>query len=414
MTDTAVSFRHIDVVFGKKPTVATKLMDEGLSRAEIQEKTGHVVGVSDATLDVHEGEICVLMGLSGSGKSTLLRCVNGLNRPTRGELIVNVNGESVDVASCDAKTLRRLRTKGIAMVFQQFALLPWRTVAENVGFGLEVQGMSKKERDRIVNERLAMVGLSEWRDAYAHELSGGMQQRVGLARAFAQDAPILLMDEPFSALDPLIRNKLQDELLVLQKELQKTIIFVSHDLDEAMKLGSRIAIMESGKVVQYGTPEDIALHPADAYVADFVAHMNPVNVLKASSVMTPIADALRGPGGTVVAEPESDTRVTMDEAGHAVSAESAAHEASPVVPYEQAAADPQALAEGTVVTAPADITLRAAMEIRRATAAPLVVEEDGRAVGVLGNKELYAAVLGEPAAGSQPEAAPDPRDSSAA
>ncbi|EKV30085.1 L-proline glycine betaine ABC transport system permease protein ProV [Caenispirillum salinarum AK4] len=414
MTDTAVSFRHIDVVFGKKPAPAIKLMDEGRSRAEIQEKTGHVVGVSDATLDVRQGEICVLMGLSGSGKSTLLRCVNGLNRPTRGELIVNVNGESVDVASCDVKTLRRLRTKGIAMVFQQFALLPWRTVAENVGFGLEVQGISKKERDRIVDERLAMVGLSEWRDAFAHELSGGMQQRVGLARAFAQDAPILLMDEPFSALDPLIRNKLQDELLVLQKELQKTIIFVSHDLDEAMKLGSRIAIMESGKVVQYGTPEDIALHPADAYVADFVAHMNPVNVLKASSVMTPLADAPRAEGGAVVAEPETDTRVTMDAAGHAVSAESAAHEASPVVPYEQAAADPQALAEGTVVTAPADITLREAMEIRRATAAPLVVEEDGRAVGVLGNKELYAAVLGEPAAGSQPEAAPAPRDSSAA
>jgi glycine betaine/proline transport system ATP-binding protein len=407
MTDTAVSFRHIDVVFGKKPAPALALMDAGHDRAAIQEKTGHVVGVCDATLDVRQGEICVLMGLSGSGKSTLLRCVNGLNQPTRGELIVNVNGESIDVASCDAKTLRRLRTKGIAMVFQQFALLPWRTVAENVGFGLEVQGIGKAERDRIVDDRLAMVGLSDWRDAYAHELSGGMQQRVGLARAFAQDAPILLMDEPFSALDPLIRNKLQDELLVLQKELQKTIIFVSHDLDEAMKLGSRIAIMESGKVVQYGTTEDIALRPADAYVADFVAHMNPVNVLKASSVMTPLADVPRCENGRVMAESETGTHVTMNDAGLAVSSSSTGTGESPVVPYAEAAADPQALEEGTVVAAPADITLREAMEIRRATAAPLVVEEDGKTVGVLGNRELYAAVLGDPAAGSQPDAPAD-------
>lgn len=341
MTEIAVSFRHIDVVFGKKPAPAIALMDEGHDRATIQEKTGHVVGVSDATLDVRQGDICVLMGLSGSGKSTLLRCVNGLNRPTRGELIVNVNGETVDVASCDARTLRRLRTKGIAMVFQQFALLPWRTVAENVGFGLEVQGIDKKTRDRIVDERLALVGLSDWRDAYAHELSGGMQQRVGLARAFAQDAPILLMDEPFSALDPLIRNKLQDELLGLQKELQKTIIFVSHDLDEAMKLGNRIAIMESGKVVQHGPPEDIALHPVDAYVADFVAHMNPVNVLKASSVMTPIADAPRDAEGAVLVEPESCTRITVDQSGQLVSAHSARPRTGVGCPVRRSRGDPR-------------------------------------------------------------------------
>src|SRR5690606_17182464 len=169
-------------------------------------------GVADASLAIEEGEICVLMGLSGSGKSTLLRAVNGLNKVTRGKVLVRDEGRMVDVASCDAATLRRLRMNRVAMVFQQFGLLPWRTVAENVGFGLELRGMAKAERDRIVEEKLAMVSLSQWKDKYAHELSGGMQQRVGLARAFATDAEILLMDEPFSALDPLIRDRLQDEL----------------------------------------------------------------------------------------------------------------------------------------------------------------------------------------------------------
>ena len=288
-----VDFRHVDIVFGPNPATALELLDRGEERAAILAQTGHVIGVADATIAIEEGEICVLMGLSGSGKSTLLRCVNGLNKATRGEVLVADQGGPVDVTRCDPATLRRLRTHRIAMVFQQFALLPWRTVAENVGFGLELRGMPKPERDRVVAEKLKLVGLEQWRDKYAHELSGGMQQRVGLARAFATDADILLMDEPFSALDPLIRTRLQDELLELQRKLRKTIIFVSHDLDEAMKLGSHIAIMEAGRIVQYGEPEDIVLNPSNDYVADFVAHMNPLNVLTGTSLMTPVASIAR-------------------------------------------------------------------------------------------------------------------------
>lgn len=393
---TAVEFRHVDVIFGKRPKKALELLDAGHDRAAIQERTGDIVGVCDATLEVREGEICVLMGLSGSGKSSLLRCVNGLNKVTRGEVLVRTGEEMVDVASCNARTLRQLRTHTVAMVFQQFALLPWRTVAENVGFGLEVQGIPKKRRDEVVAEKLEMVGLEAWKDSFAHELSGGMQQRVGLARAFAQDAPILLMDEPFSALDPLIRNKLQDELLELQQKLKKTIIFVSHDLDEAMKIGSRIAIMESGRVVQYGTPEDIALNPADAYVADFVAHMNPVNVLRGSSIMTPVEALKRLAGGALLVEPDTRTVVRLDAEGAAASATSAAAPGQmplPVVEYQ----GPEQVADlpaNAVVAAPPDITMREAMEIRRATNAPIVVQEDGKAVGVIGHREIYQGILG--------------------
>src|SRR3546814_7297549 len=227
------------------------------------------------------------MGLSGSGKSTLLRAVNGLNKVTRGKVMVRdgsgrEGGGMVDVASCDAGALPPPRMNRGALGFQQFALLPWRTVADNVGPGLGRRGMGKAERETIVEEKLALVGLSQWKDKYAHELSGGMQQRVGLARAFATDAEILLMDEPFSALDPLIRDHLQDELLVLQQRLKKTIIFVSHDLDEALKLGSHIAIMEGGRIVQYGKPEAIVLNPASEYVAEFVAHMNPLKDRKST------------------------------------------------------------------------------------------------------------------------------------
>jgi glycine betaine/proline transport system ATP-binding protein len=227
------------------------------------------------------------MGLSGSGKSTLLRGVNALNPVVRGEVRVLENDKMVSVTKANPETLRRLRATRIAMVFQQFGLLPWRSVRENVGLGLELAGMSPEQRKPKVDAQLELVNLSQWAERKVGDLSGGMQQRVGLARAFVTDAPILLMDEPFSALDPLIRSKLQDELLDLQAKLKRTIVFVSHDLDEAFKIGNRIALMEGGRIVQCGTAREIIANPVSEYVADFVAHMNPLGVLTARDVMEP-------------------------------------------------------------------------------------------------------------------------------
>jgi glycine betaine/proline transport system ATP-binding protein len=270
-------------------------MDQGLSRGEIQEKTGQILGVHDCSLSVGEGEILVLMGLSGSGKSTLLRGVNALNPVVRGEVRVRAGDTMVSVTHANTETLRGLRLSTIAMVFQQFGLLPWRSVRENVGLGLELAGQTPAQRRAKVDQQLELVNLTQWAERKVGELSGGMQQRVGLARAFATEAPILLMDEPFSALDPLIRAKLQDELLDLQTKLKRTIVFVSHDLDEAFKIGNRIALMEGGRLVQVGTAREIIANPVSDYVAEFVAHMNPLGVLTARDVM------VSGPGGGGVA-----------------------------------------------------------------------------------------------------------------
>lgn len=285
--DHLVRIANVDIVFGDRAKEALPLIDQGASREDIRQETDQILGVANASVDVREGEILVLMGLSGSGKSTLLRAVNGLAPVIRGHVEVRCNETMVNPYDCDRQTLRRLRANHVSMVFQQFALLPWRTVSENVGFGLELSGMPKSRRKQTIEENLELVGLSEWAPRKVGELSGGMQQRVGLARAFATGAPILLMDEPFSALDPLIRSRLQDELLAFQTRLKKTILFVSHDLDEAFKIGNRIAIMEGGRIVQCGTPQEIVINPANDYVADFVAHMNPLGVLRAEDVMRP-------------------------------------------------------------------------------------------------------------------------------
>jgi glycine betaine/proline transport system ATP-binding protein len=303
----AVVFDRVSIVFGDRPEKALPLMDRGLSREEVQRETGQILGVHDCSLEVAEGEILVLMGLSGSGKSTLLRAVNALNPVVRGEVKVRGRDGMTSVTQADRATLRRIRQETVAMVFQQFGLLPWRTVRDNVGLGLELRGQSRAERAARVDEELRLVNLSERAGALVGELSGGMQQRVGLARAFATDAPVLLMDEPFSALDPLIRARLQDELLDLQRKRNRTIVFVSHDLDEAFKLGNRIAIMEGGRIVQCGTPRDIFRAPATPYVADFVAHMNPLGVLRARDVMGPANGA--APGAAIA--PDADIRAVM-------------------------------------------------------------------------------------------------------
>ena len=327
----AVEFDRVSIVFGDTPERALPLMDKGQSRTEIQAATGQVLGVHDCSLSVATGEILVLMGLSGSGKSTLLRGVNGLNPVVRGDVRVQSDGAMVSVTQAGAGTLRKLRLSQIAMVFQAFGLLPWRTVRQNVGLGLELAGRPQAEIDAAVDRQLTLVNLSQWADRKVGELSGGMQQRVGLARAFATDAPILLMDEPFSALDPLIRAKLQDELLDLQAKLHRTIIFVSHDLDEAFKIGNRIALMEGGRIVQCGTAREIIANPVSAYVAEFVAHMNPLSVLTARDVMeagasdsssavdceTPVRDimAMMRDGAVEIAVTEGAARIGVLRAG---------------------------------------------------------------------------------------------------
>lgn len=290
----AIIFGNVDIVFGDRPDAALPMIDRGSTRDEINTETGLVLGVANASLSVKEGEILVLMGLSGSGKSTLLRAVNGLAPVVRGNVGVKTKSGYVDPYRSTAKALRDLRMHTVSMVFQQFGLLPWRNVADNVGFGLELSGVPEAERKRLVAEQLELVNLSAWADRKVGELSGGMQQRVGLARAFATGAPILLMDEPFSALDPLIRSRLQDELLEFQSRLKKTILFVSHDLDEAFRIGNRIAMMEGGHIIQCGTPQQIVKQPATQYVADFVQNMNPISMLTAADVMKPGVDERNG------------------------------------------------------------------------------------------------------------------------
>ena len=303
----AVEFDKVSIVFGERPDLALPLMDQGQDRGPIKSETGQVLGVHDCSLTVAEGEILVLMGLSGSGKSTLLRAVNALNPVCRGEVRVWDGARMISVTQAGKAQLRDIRLRHVAMVFQQFGLLPWRTVRENVGLGLELAGMPARERAERVDRQLATVGLTEWADRKVGDLSGGMQQRVGLARAFATEAPILLMDEPFSALDPLIRSRLQDELLELQARSRRTIIFVSHDLDEAFKLGNRIALMEGGRIVQIGTARQIIASPASDYVADFVQHMNPLTVLTAADVAEP-GDA---PPGAPTVAPDTPVRQVM-------------------------------------------------------------------------------------------------------
>lgn len=273
--------RNITKVFGKDPQKVISLLNEGLSKNEIFEKTKHTVGLNNVNFEVYDGEIFVIMGLSGSGKSTLLRCLNRIIEPTAGEILID--GQNITDMSPEA--LRNTRRSKLGMVFQSFALLPHRSVLDNVAYGLEIQGIPKEARYSKALEAIATVGLKGYEHSRITELSGGMKQRVGLARALANDPDILLMDEAFSALDPLIRSDMQDELLALEDRVQKTIIFVSHDLDEALKLGDRIALMKDGEVVQIGTPEEILTEPADSYVSRFVAGVDRSKILTAESVM---------------------------------------------------------------------------------------------------------------------------------
>jgi glycine betaine/proline transport system ATP-binding protein len=265
---------HLFKVFGRRPEQAVERLRSGSDREELRED-GATAAVVDACFEVGEGEIFVIMGLSGSGKSTLLRMLNGLAAPTAGRVLF----DGQELTALPDKELRSVRSHRISMVFQHFALFPHRTVLENAGYGLEQQGVPRAERDRRAAEALELVGLAQWQDSWPDELSGGMQQRVGLARALATDADLLLMDESFSALDPLIRREMQEQLLQLQQQLRKSIVFITHDLNEAMRLGDRIAVMRDGRIVQQGTPAEIVLSPADEYVAAFVGDVDRDRVL---------------------------------------------------------------------------------------------------------------------------------------
>ena len=387
-----IQIQDLDVVFSNSPKPALELLDQGLSRDAIFEKTGLIVGVEKANLSVERGEICVLMGLSGSGKSSLLRCINGLNTVSRGRLLIEHEGAQVDMANCSAAQMKAMRTQRIAMVFQKFALMPWLTVAENVSLGLEMQGLPSGERKKRINDKLELVGLTQWRDKRPDALSGGMQQRVGLARALAMDADILLMDEPFSALDPLIRQGLQDELLDLQRQLNMTIVFVSHDLDEALKLGNNIVIMKDGQIVQHSKPEHIVLKPANDYVRAFVAHTNPLNVLRGHSLMRPIA-ACEQRDGEICLDEVGDIWLKLDDHGALHSARSGATVIS--LQHWSPGESIEALSAQQATVVNAKINMRDALHIRYQTGQKLVLSDGDRLVGVLGDRELYHALLGK-------------------
>ena len=388
-----VEFKNVDILFGKDTSAAQAMLDKGESRSAILGKTGVVLGCAGANLTVKEGEISVLMGLSGSGKSTLLRAVNGLNKVTRGNVLVRDGNKMVDVVTCDEATLRHIRQGQVAMVFQQFALLPWRTVAQNVGFGLELAGMDEATRKTKVDAQLKLVGLDQWAGKYAHELSGGMQQRVGLARAFATEAPILLMDEPFSALDPLIRTKLQDELLQLQKKLKKTIIFVSHDLEEALKIGNTITIMEGGRIVQSGRPEDIVLRPANAYVSEFIANVNPLSVLTAWNVMRGPHELVKDTGGWIWLDRRKTTRFKLDKTNKVTTVERD-NEKATWVPCTEAEKVVDAKSKPVFWATPGTSLKTVMLAMHRSETAPVALfNDDSTFAGAIGVKDVLQAVL---------------------
>ncbi len=276
-----ISVKNLYKIFGNSPNKALKLLEQGQSKEEIYETTGLTVGVQNASFDVEKGEIFVVMGLSGSGKSTLVRTLNRLIEPSAGEVII----DGKDILKMDKQELVKFRRSKTSMVFQSFALMPHLSVLQNVAFGLELDGIEKSIRNERALDALKQVGLDGWENAFPSELSGGMQQRVGLARGLAVDPDILLMDEAFSALDPLIRTEMQDELLKLQDRQERTIVFISHDLDEALRIGDRIAIMEGGRVVQVGTPEEILQNPADDYVRAFFRGVDPTGVILAGDIV---------------------------------------------------------------------------------------------------------------------------------
>ncbi|CAM4417239.1 quaternary amine ABC transporter ATP-binding protein [Paenibacillus tarimensis] len=386
-----IEVKGLTKVFGPDPQRAIPLLEQGWTKDKILKETKLTVGVNSASFSVEPGEIFVIMGLSGSGKSTLVRLLNRLIEPTAGQVLF----EGTDVLTMSAEQLRHFRRRSMGMVFQKFALFPHRTVLQNVEYGLEVQGIDKKKRRDTAMESLRLVGLENWADSYPDQLSGGMQQRVGLARGLATDPDILLMDEAFSALDPLIRKDMQDELLELQSKVRKTIVFITHDLDEALRIGDRIALMKDGVIVQIGTPEEILIQPANKYVERFVEDVDMSKVLTASHVMIKPETVMldRGPRVALqlMREREISNLYVTDKSMKLLGALTA-EQASAAIKEGQSIED---VMEREMPTVGPDVLLNELFEIMADTRLPVaVVDENNRLRGVLIKGAVLAALAG--------------------
>ncbi len=392
----SIRLEGLTKIFGtrQKQEEALRLLDEGATKDEVLSETGATVGVHDVSFEVEEGEVFVVMGLSGSGKSTLVRCLNRLIEPTRGRIFIGDD----EVTDMDDQALRELRLHTVSMVFQQFALFPHLNVRDNVAYGLRVRGMSREEQMQMADDMLESVNLAEWGESPVAELSGGMQQRVGLARALATDPEVLLMDEPFSALDPLIRREMQDELTALQADLAKTIVFITHDLDEALQIGDRIAMMKDGIVHQFGTPEEILRHPATDYVAEFVDDVNPWGVIQAQHIMDdPDAVAYITEGPRTVLRRMRQKRLSSifvlerdRRLAGVISADAVA------TALEDADADIAPYVERDIVTISPEVSLEELVPIGAdAEYALPVVSEDGRLVGVVVRSAILSGLTSQ-------------------
>ena len=386
-------------IFGEDPRSVLPLLEQGRSKDDIRAESGHTVGVNDVSFRLEPGEFFVIMGLSGSGKSTLLRCINRLINPTSGKIFLETDEGETEITALNEQGLRQFRKEQISMVFQRFGLFPHRTVRENAAYGLEVQGRAKQARLDAAQETLEMVGLGQWGDSYPDELSGGMQQRVGLARALATDAPVLLMDEPFSALDPLIKVNMQQELISIEKKLHRTVLFITHDLDEALKLGHRVAIMEGGRVVQIGTPEEIIVNPKTDYVADFVEYADPTGVITAGTVAVPLTDAKletqrEGDISLYTHKGVPEVRFGVDKAGHFDGARGSGPLQTGRLEEILETSPPETRRHDLVLTCPHDATLRQILRGRNYSSLPTVVLADnGKVMGIVSERELIQGIL---------------------
>ncbi|GGD23916.1 quaternary amine ABC transporter ATP-binding protein [Pontibacillus salipaludis] len=387
-----IKVENLSKIFGKNPSQAQKLLDQGLKKEEILKKTGNTVGVNRASFEVEQGEIFVIMGLSGSGKSTLVRLINRLIEPTEGSVYINEE----NLAAMDSKNLRRVRREKMSMVFQRFALFPYRTVLQNTEFGLEVQGIDKTERSKKAKESLELVGLGSFINQFPGQLSGGMQQRVGLARALANDPEVLLMDEAFSALDPLIRKEMQDELLDLQERMQKTILFITHDLDEALRIGDRIALMKDGSIVQIGTPEDILVNPANDYVEKFVEDVDRSKVLTAQHIMKrPETVNIEKHGPRVALErmrEEGLSSIYVTDRSRNLKGYVTADDASQAI--EENVKDLTNVIETNVPTCDLDTPMNDIFDMIHNSPVPIAVVEDGKLRGIIVRGAVIGALAG--------------------